>query len=139
PFVGLRLIHSQSMSPRQVDMWVAEIDMSAPGISFLVTPSNGELPGDTTPQTVRAFVTQVGAQIGINGSFFSMAAKGTDGVRQSNVTGLSVSRGDAYSPFARGFEEAINISQDGVATFIRGGDHRTVASAKRNSKQKAAV
>src|SRR5438067_181664 len=63
PFEGVRLVHSKSMAPRQVDMWVAEIDMKAPGISFLVTPSNGELPGDTSPQTVRAFVTQVGAQI----------------------------------------------------------------------------
>src|SRR5438552_1938703 len=72
PFEGVRLIHSQRMAPRQVDMWVAEIDTSAPGISFLVTPSNGDLPGDTTPLTVRAFATKVGAQLGINGSFFSV-------------------------------------------------------------------
>jgi hypothetical protein len=139
PFEGVRVIHSRATSPREVDIWVAEIDTKAPGISFLVTPSNGDLPGDTTPQTVRAFVTTVGAQIGINGSFFSMTPKRPDGLTQSNVTGLSVSKGDAYSPFARGFEEAINISQDGVATFIRGGDKRTVASAKRRSKQKAAA
>src|SRR3954468_19542884 len=91
PFEGVRLIHSKSMSPRQVDMWIAEIDPGAPGISFLVTPSNGELPGDTTPETTRAFVTRVGAQLGINGSFFSEAAKGRDGKAQYNVTGVSVS------------------------------------------------
>src|SRR5262245_41439872 len=76
PFEGVRLIHSQSMTPRQVDMWAVEIDPHAPGISFLVTPSNGDLIGDTKPETTRAFVTRVGAQIGINGSFFAMAAKG---------------------------------------------------------------
>jgi hypothetical protein len=120
PFKGVRLIHSKSMSPRQVDMWVAEIDMSAPDISFLVTPSNGDLIGDTTPETTRAFVTRVGAQIGINGSFFAFAAKTPGGKAQYDVLGLSVSNGDAYSPFKRGFTDAINISKDNVATIIRG-------------------
>ena len=76
PFEGVRVIHSKSMTPRQVDMWVVEIDPHAPGISFLVTPSNGDLIGDTTPETTRAFVTRVGAQIGMNGSFFSHGGQG---------------------------------------------------------------
>ena len=122
PFEGVRVIHSKSMSPRQVDMWVVEIDMRAPGVSFLVTPSNGDLIGDTTPETTRTFVTRVGAQLGVNGSFFSMAAKGAKSKGQYNVSGLSVSKGDAYSPFARGFVDAINISRDNVATIIRGTD-----------------
>lgn len=120
PFEGVRVIHSTSMSPRQVDMWVVEIDTKAPGVSFLVTPSNGDLIGDTKPETTRAFVTRVGAQLGVNGSFFSMAAKGAASKGQYNVSGLSVSKGDAYSPFALGFVDAINFSQDNVATIIRG-------------------
>src|SRR3954463_13546038 len=120
PFEGVRLIHSKSMSPRQVDMWFVEIDMSAPGVSFLVTPSNGDLVGDTTPETTRAFVTREGAQIGINGSFFAFAAKAPDGKAQYDVLGLSVSKGDAYSPFKKGFVDAINISKDNVATIIQG-------------------
>jgi hypothetical protein len=120
PFEGVRLIHSKSMTPRQVDMWVVEIDMSAPGVSFLVTPSNGDLVGDTTPETTRAFVTRVGAQLGINGSFFSIASKGPAAKGQYNVSGLSVSKGDAYSPFALGFVDAINISRENAATIIRG-------------------
>jgi phosphodiester glycosidase len=120
PFEGVTVIHSKSMTPRQVDMWVAEIDMRAPGVSFLVTPSNGDLVGDTKPETTRAFVTRVGAQLGVNASFFSLAAKGPDGTLQYNVSGLSSSKGDAYSPFAAGFVDAINISPDNVATIIRG-------------------
>jgi hypothetical protein len=120
PFEGVRLIHSTATTPRLVDMWVVEIDMSAPGLSFLVTPSNGELPGDTAPQTVREFVTLAGAQIGINASFFSYAAKASDGKPQFNVSGLSVSNGDAYSPFAEGFVDAINISRGNAAKIIRG-------------------
>ncbi len=129
PFEGVRLIHSKSTVPRLVDMWLVEIDMKAPGISFLVTPSNGDLIGDTTPQTVRTFVTQVGAQIGVNGSFFSMAGKGPAGKVQYNVSGLSASKGDAYSPFARGFVDAINISRDNVATIIRGTGDTSKASS----------
>ncbi len=120
PFEGVRLIHSKSTVPRLIAMWVVEIDMSAPGVGFVVTPSNGGLIGDTTPQTVRTFVTQVGAQIGVNGSFFAMAAKGAASKGQYDVLGLSVSKGDAYSPFERGFVDAINISQNNVATIIRG-------------------
>jgi exopolysaccharide biosynthesis protein len=131
PFEGVRLIHSKSMTPRQVDMWIVEIDMSAPGVSFLVTTSNGDLIGDTTPETTRAFVTREGAQIGINGSFFAMAAKGAASKGQYDVLGLSASKGDAYSPFQKGCVDAINISKDNVATIIRGtGKPMKVASAK---------
>jgi hypothetical protein len=136
PYQGVRLIHSKSTVPREVDIWIAEIDMAAPGIAFFVTPSNGELVGDTTPQTVREFVTKAGAQFGINGSFFSMTSKESDALRQSNVTGLSVSKGDAYSPFARGFEEAINISKENVATIVYGtGEGGRIAPAKRDPRQ----
>lgn len=120
PFVGVRVIHSKSMTPRQVDMWVAEIDPHAPGIAFMVTPSNGDLIGDTKPETTRSFVTRVGAQIGINGSFFAMAAKGAESKGQYEVLGLSASKGDAYSPFKRSFTDAINISKDNVPTIIHG-------------------
>ena len=139
PFVGVRVIHSKAMKPRQVDIWVAEIDLKAPGVSVLVTPSNGELAGDTTPLTVRAFATKVGAQLGINGSFFSVAAKAKDGTAQYNVTGLSASNGDAYSPFARGYTDAINISKDGVAAIVHGtGDDQRLAAVKAVAKKKNA-
>jgi hypothetical protein len=135
PFVGVRVIHSKSDKPRTIDIWVAEIDPHAPGISFLVTPSNGELPGDTRPETTRQFVTRVGAQLGINGSFFSVATKASDGKAQYNVTGLSVSNGDAYSPFARGFMNAINFSRDNIAMIIRGTGDPFARSFKNASKR----
>src|SRR4029079_14249724 len=76
PFQGVRLIHSRSTVPRLVDMFVVEIDMGAPGLAFLVSPSNGALPGDTTPQTTFDFVSQVDAQIGINGAFYNFSDGG---------------------------------------------------------------
>jgi hypothetical protein len=114
PFEGVRLIHSKSTVPRQVDMWIVEIDMSAPGLDFFATPSNGALPGETTPQTTRSFVTQVGAQLGVNASFFESAGGG-----QFNVQGLSVSNGDAYSEFQPARLVALNVSAANVATIIQ--------------------
>ncbi len=114
PFEGVRLIHSNSTVPRLVDMYVVEIDMTAPGLAFRTSPSNGALVGDVTPQTTRAFVAQIGAQIGVNASFFSSAGSG-----QFDVNGLSVSNGDAYSPFEAGRLDALNVSLNKVATIIR--------------------
>ena len=114
PFVGVRVIHSVTTSPRLLDMWIAEIDPKAAGVSFLVTPSNGDLPGEVTPQTTRDFVTKVGAQLGVNGSFFAAAKE-----KQFNVSGLSVSNGDAYSEFESRYHDALNVSKDNVATIIK--------------------
>src|SRR4051794_40665045 len=109
----MRVIHSVTTSPRLLDMWIAEIDPTAGGISFQTTPSNGELAGEVTPQTTRAFVITVGAQLGVNCSFFA-SAKG----KQFNVSGLGVSKGDAYSEFEPRYREALNISRENVATII---------------------
>jgi hypothetical protein len=115
PFQGVRVIHSVSTVPRLIDMFIVEVDMTSPGLSFLVSPSNGALPGDNTPQTTRDFVTQFGAQMGINGAFYNFSTGG-----QLDALGLSVSNGDAYSQFEPGWPDALNISQDNVATIIRG-------------------
>jgi hypothetical protein len=124
PFQGVRLIHSVSTVPRLIDMFIVEVDMTSPGLSFLVSPSNGVLPGDNTPQTTRDFVTQVGAQIGINGAFYDFSTGG-----QLEALGLAVSNGDIYSGFESTFRDALNISQDNIATIIhstgRGGPAHT--------------
>ena len=114
PFEGVRLIHSKSTVPRLVDIWVVEIDMKAPGLAFRTSPSNGDLVGEVTPQTVRAFVTKIGAQLGVNASFFASAGEG-----QFKVLGLSASNGDAYSEFEAPYVDALNVSARNVATIIR--------------------
>ncbi len=114
PFEGVRLIHTNTTAPRLLDMYVAEIDPSAAGIGFLVSPSNGSLAGEVTPQTTREFVTQVGARLGVNAEFFASA---TDG--QFNVLGLAASNGDVYSEFQSGFVNALNITRAKVASIIQ--------------------
>ncbi len=53
-----------------VQLHVIRIDLTASGVSFTTTPSNGDAPLDTDAQTVRHFLEKSGSQVAINGSFF---------------------------------------------------------------------
>ena len=114
PFVGVRHFHRVSTVPRLIDVHIVEIDPAAPGIDFLVTPSNGPAPGETVAQTTRSFLTQHNAQIAINGSFYAFVAG-----NNMNVQGLSASQGDIYSTFEAARLAALNISQNNIATIIQ--------------------
>lgn len=113
PFIGVRLIHRMTTSPRLIDAHILEIDPQAPGIGFLTTPSNGTAPGETTAQTTRSFVTQHQLQLGVNGSFYAYAS----GVNTS-ILGLSASNGDVYSDFQSGHLTALNVSANNSAAII---------------------
>ena len=65
PFVGVTLHQRVETSPRPLKINVLEIDLTAPGLAFRVTPSNGADPEETTRQTTRNFMTQQGAQLAI--------------------------------------------------------------------------
>jgi exopolysaccharide biosynthesis protein len=112
PFLGIKLTHRTETSPRALDIWVAQIDLTAPGIHFGVTDANGSLPEETTRQTTRAFVTQERAQLGINASFFSVNTGA-----YANNSGLVASAGDVYSPMSD--YHAMNISAANAVTFMR--------------------
>ncbi len=116
PFAGVRYTHRTQTLPRVLSVHVVEIDLTHPAIRFLVTPDNGEAAGESTPRTVSQFVSSVGAQIGINATFFSSAGGGG-----FNNVGLVASRGDAYSPFEQGNGAApvLHISADNVAQILR--------------------
>ena len=67
PFLGVKLYHRTETSPRPLNINVFEIDLSAAGLSFLVTPRgpspqpvfNG-VPDETIIQTPRQFANSVG-------------------------------------------------------------------------------
>ncbi len=115
PFQGVRHFHGTTTAPRLLDYHIVEIDMTVQGIGSFVTPSNGAASGETNAQTTKSFLTQYGAQIAINGSFFSSAAGGG-----LNISGLSASQGDVYSTFEAGRVDALNITQSNIASIIRG-------------------
>lgn len=113
PFVGVTHYHLTTTAPRLLDVNIVEIDPHAPGIQFLVTPSNGGSAGETFAQTTRSFVNQYQVQVGVNASFFASASGGN-----LDVQGLSASRGDIYSTFQADRLVALNISQDNLASII---------------------
>lgn len=69
-FVGVRYRRESRRIPRPMVIHVATIDLHAPGVSLLVTPGD---PGQKLPYRARTtgqFLTEVGAQLAINGDFF---------------------------------------------------------------------
>ncbi len=126
PFVGVKYYHRTETSPRPLVMHILEIDLTAPGISVAVTPDNGAKPGETTRQRTSDFVAQLGAQIGINGTFYTTAGSGPGpgGVTEyyANLTYFHYASGNPVSTWSGTGdpdERGINITSNNVATFIR--------------------
>ncbi len=133
PFLGIKLYHRTETSPRPLNINVAEIDLSAPGISFLVTPRgpspqpvyNG-VPDETVIQTTRQFVNTSGVQLAINASFYDISNIHTvGGLSWTNNLGLMASNGDAYSPWLNethtdnNFDDALNITTNNSASIVK--------------------
>ena len=126
PFRGITHYERYETSPRELAIHVVEIDLTAPGISFVTTPSNGAKPGDTTRQRTTEFVQQTGAQIAINGTFYASAGSGVgagggteyyaDLTYFAYAAGVGVS---TWSGTGDPQERGINIDQSNNATFIR--------------------
>lgn len=114
PFQGVTHHHIVTTVPRLLDIHIVEIDPTAAGIDFFVTPSNGSSPGETNHQTTRSFVTQYNLQIGLNANFtaYSPSAPYMD------VLGIAASNGDVYSPFYAGWP-GINITQDNQVNMVQ--------------------
>lgn len=143
PFEGVTLIHQVNGGATPQNIYITEIDPNAAGIHFQLTPqttsfpagmpaSDGGIPNETVSQTTRQFLNQTGAQLAINGSFFSEANHSNyAGQTSANTLGLSASNGNVYSPweslfFTDGtnpgvakFQSAINISSSNVALMLQ--------------------
>jgi hypothetical protein len=76
-------------------VYTVRIDLGAPGIEFLVTPSNGERELETDGQTVSAFLKEHGLQVAVNASPYS-PVNNTPGSPR-DISGLSMSCGELYS------------------------------------------
>ena len=97
PYQGVTYITRTETSPRPVTMHIAEIDLTAPGISFGVTPASGTK--ETTRQTTSDFVTQSNAQLGINVAFFDPVAVPASSNPQAYLAGMIMSNGTHVSNF----------------------------------------
>jgi Phosphodiester glycosidase len=129
PFLGVRHIRQTETSPRPLQINVVEIDLSAPGLRFQVSPggahprplgTNGQ-PMETVRQTSRQFANAISAQIAINGSFYASQTIG--GALWANNLGLTTSNGERYSPWelpsSPNFDDALNITQSNQAAIVK--------------------
>ena len=69
-FQGITYHRWARSTPRPLMIHVIDIDLTAPGIRFLVTPDDGICPLDICAQTTSEFVEKYDLQVAINGSFF---------------------------------------------------------------------
>src|SRR4051812_2792635 len=68
PFQGITLTSRAMTVPRRVTQHIVQIDLSAPEISFKLTPHRG--PIDTVRQTTLDYLTEQHAQLAVNVHFF---------------------------------------------------------------------
>ncbi|MEP0841674.1 MAG: phosphodiester glycosidase family protein [Phycisphaerae bacterium] len=95
-FIGVEMCRGSTTRPRPVQMRALRVDLKEPTIDLLVTPSNGRAPKEVNARTTAEFLAEFKCQAAINGSFFAPLA--TRPADPQDVSGLSISRGDVYSP-----------------------------------------
>lgn len=94
--------------------FAVRVDLKAPGIEFLVTPSNGDKPRETDGRKVSAFLEENKLQVAINASPFGPVDDIENGPR--SIIGVSISRGDAYSAPSKEYA-AMLIGRDNRVWF----------------------
>jgi exopolysaccharide biosynthesis protein len=110
---------------------VVQIDLTAPGIGFKLSPDNGAATGETLTQTTLSFLTQENAKLAVNAHFFNFT---TNSAVNTTLTGFAASNGTVYSEFEAAplsnallpyaltaNAPAINISSTNVAQIVNVG------------------
>ena len=121
PFVGVTVIARTETSPRPENMHLVEIDLSAPGIGFELTPPGGTL--ETVRQTTLGYLNQEHAQLAINSHFFLPFPSADP---NAMLIGLGASNGNVYSAFEAPVQSyaivtnapALNIDSSNHASIV---------------------
>jgi len=96
PFVGITRTARTDISPRPLKMNVVNIDLTAPGLSFKLTPHSGRL--DTITEPALQYLTEQHAQLAFNANFFTPWPM-TNADNAADLVGIAASMGNVYSPF----------------------------------------
>lgn len=107
--------------PRNVNLHIIEIDLTASGIGFKLTAPGGKL--ETLRQTTLEFLKQEHAQVAINGHFFLPFPSTTS---DASLVGFAASNGTVYSAFEQPaqsyaivpYAPAINIDPSNHAAIV---------------------
>ena len=126
-FQGVQYDRYAQDSPRPLLFHIVTIDLTAPGIDFLVTPQGLDPGGrETLADTVPGFLEANGVQVAINANFFyphhvrspiDYSPHVGEGV---NAVGIAMSGGNMYSPPERNWT-ALCIASARVIVFEESG------------------
>lgn len=131
-FRGVRYTRDVRSSPRPLVVHVVRVDLSDPGVRFLVTPPDAVDGHPLRARTTSAFLAEYRCQVAINGAFFHpWHARGPidyyphtgDPV---SVNGLAVSNGRAYS-----------AARPGLNTLFLGAGNRAAIGAAFDQPEQA--
>jgi len=120
PYVGVTYLDRTAESPRRVHMHIVQIDLTAPGLRFKVTPPSGSR--ETVRETTLQFLTREHAQMAINAHFF-LPFPSDD--REAWLVGLAASEGRVYSAFETP-EQRYALVADAPALNIDAANHATI-------------
>lgn len=121
-FRGVRYERVVTDQPRPLVIHVVRIDLSAPGLDFLVTPPSADPKRQLRAQTTSQFLKKNRLQLAINGGFFrpfyaawpfGFFPHSGDGV---DVRGIMISSGRAYSQAQRGFA-SLSLAKTSTGSF----------------------
>ncbi len=112
-FQGIEQVEIAASQPRLMRGYALRVDLQAPGIEFLTTPSNGSRPADTDSLKTSSFLAKHHCQAAINGAPFSPVVA-TEG-QPLSVNGLQVSCGEVVSQ--RTDRPALLLTKDNRATI----------------------
>lgn len=117
---GISYTRQARSEPRPLMVHIVTVDLTEPGIDFLVTPGNPQPGSDTVARTTVEFMSEFGVQVAVNGGFFE-PARAPDGTREAlvNVRGLAMSDGQTYSDDFRHYP--VLCLTAGQAEINRGG------------------
>lgn len=100
-FCGIEKTELRGSVPRPMQGYAMRIDLQQSGISFAVTPSNGELEGETDGLKTSTFLVDTGCQVAINAAPFKPVRN--EEHLSEDVLGLMISRGEIISPQEPGY------------------------------------
>ena len=98
-FEGVAYQELELKEPRPLRAKAVRIDLKAPGIEIVSTPSNGDAPGETDGRKTSSFLKASGCQVAVNAAPFS-PIHFVEGKAQ-DVDGLHISEGEVVSPSSK--------------------------------------
>ncbi len=121
-FPGVHYVRDVRQNPRPLVIHVVTIDLSTPGVHFVVTGGDSSYGHMVRAKRTTRFIADTGCQIAINGGFFK-TVPGHGWTHEFphqgdalDVVGLGASQGKVYSP-ASDFYETLFISKDNQLSF----------------------